>query len=283
MKKPFLTVLIISLICIKISAQVELPRVSPNASISQTLGYTGITITYCRPAVHERDIWGALVPYGKVWRTGANEATTIQFTTDVTIQGNKIPAGRYSLFTIPAEKEWVVILNKTDKQWGAFNYKEADDLIRFKEKPEKGIFTERLQFSFANITETSADVILNWENTQISFKIEIDLSTQMLSKIKEAIAAKPDRWQNYTEGANAAADFNCFLDEALQWSDKAISLNGGHIPYFIKAKVLFKQNKSKEALNNLSRCREVGRTDKNWDSFVSQVDFLEKQIKSKMN
>ncbi len=264
-------------------AQVELPRVSPNASVSETLGYTNISVTYCRPAVRERKIWGGLVPYGEVWRTGANEATTIQFTTDVVVAGNKIPAGRYSLFTIPEEKEWTVILNKTDKQWGAFNYKQTDDLLRFKVSPDKGAFTERLQFSFSNLTDTSADVVLNWENLQVSFKVETDLAPQMLVKIKEAIAAKPDRWQNYTEGANAAADYNCFLEEAVQWTDKAISLNGGYIPYFVKARVLFKQNKFKDALNTLSRCREIGRTDTKWESFVSQVDFLEKQIKSKMN
>jgi hypothetical protein len=283
MKKQLLILLFAGFLCGTLNAQVELPRVSPNANISQTIGYTNVAITYCRPAVHERKIWGGLVPYGEVWRTGANEATTIQFTTDVVIQGNKISAGRYSLFTIPSEKEWTVILNKTDKQWGAFNYKPADDLLRFGVMPAKGVFTERLQFSFSNITDASADVTLNWETLQLSFKVEVDLAPQMLAKIKEAIAAKPDRWQNYTEGANAAADYNFFLDEALQWTDKAISLNGGYIPFFIKARVLFKQNNFKEALNNLSRCREVGRTDKKWDSFVSQVDFLEKQIKSKMN
>jgi hypothetical protein len=283
MKKPLFLFTLLIFICPAVKGQVDLPRISPNASLSETVGYTIITVNYCRPAVKERIIWGGLVPYNQVWRTGANEATTIQFTTDVTVGGNKVPAGRYSLFTIPTEDEWTVILNKTDKQWGAFNYKEAEDLLRFKVKPSKGFFTERLQFSFSNLTDASTYLVLNWENLQISFKIEVDVAGQAYLKIKEAIASKPDRWQNYTEGANFAYENGVYLDEARQWADKAISFGPNYTPYFVKAKVLFKQNKFKEALNTLDKCREVGRTDKNWDTFISQVDLLEKQIKSKMN
>lgn len=266
---------------ISLVAQVELPRLSPNASASQTVGYTNITINYCRPFVHGRKIWGALVPSGQVWRTGANEATTIQFITDVTIEGNKVPAGKYSFFTIPTETEWTVILNKVDKQWGAYNYKQEEDLIRFKVKPEQSSFTENLCYSFSNISDAAASVVIKWENLQVSFKVEVDLNNQVYAKIKEAIAAKPDNWQNYSQAANYAADNNLFGDEPLQWVEKATSLGGGYYPYFVKAKILFKKNKTTDALKALEKCREIGRTDKNWDSFVSQVDFLEKQIKSK--
>ena len=281
MKKLFFPILF--LFAITINAQVDLPRVSPNAIVSQTVGYTNITITYCRPAVHERKIWGDLVPFDKVWRTGANEATTIQFSTDVTVEGNKVPAGRYSLFTIPTETEWTIIFNKTDKQWGAYNYKQDEDFVRFKAKPVKSNFIERLQFSFSDFTDASASVLISWENLQVAFKVETDLFGQAYLKIKEAFAAKPDSWQNYSASANFAADNMVFLDEAIQWADKAVSLGGGYYPYFVKAKLFFKKKYFKDALNTLDKCREIGRTDKNWDSFVSQVDFLEKQIKSNMN
>src|ERR1035437_7342299 len=145
MKKTILFITFLFFAANEITAQVDLPRVSPNAAVFQTIGYTNISIGYCRPAVKEREIWGSLVPYGQVWRTGANEATTIQFNTEILIEGNKIPGGRYSLFTIPNESEWVVILNKIDNQWGAFNYKKNDDFLRFKVKPVPGNFTERLQ------------------------------------------------------------------------------------------------------------------------------------------
>ena len=170
-KTSLFTTFLFFVVC-SINAQVDLPRVSPNAAVSQTIGYTNISIVYCRPSVKEREIWGKLVPYGKVWRTGANEATTIQFTTDVIIEGHKVPGGRYSLFTIPEESEWTVILNKIDNQWGAFNYKETEDLLRFKVKSGQGSFTEHLQFSFANITDSSADLYLNWEKIQISFEVK---------------------------------------------------------------------------------------------------------------
>lgn len=282
MKRISIVFVVLSLFCSAIKAQVELPRLSSNASVSQTVGYTTITINYCKPAVKERKIWGGLVPYNEVWRTGANEATTIQFTTDVTIEGNKVPAGRYSLFTIPTENEWTVILNKVDKQWGAFNYKHEEDFLRFKVKPMQSQYAERLQFSFSNITDAATLILINWEKIQISFKVEIDFVNQVYAKIKEAMAAKPDNWQVFAQSANFAADNDLYANESIDWADKSISLGGGYYPYFVKAKILFKKNKSTEAMKALDKCREVGRTDKNWDSFVSQVDFLEKQIKSNM-
>jgi hypothetical protein len=279
MKAKFLALLLLAVV--NLSAQVELPRVSPNASVSQTVGYTNITINYCRPAVHGRKIWGELVPFDQVWRTGANEATTIQFTTDVYVDGNKVPAGKYSLFTIPTERDWTIIINKVDKQWGAYNYKQEEDLIRFKVKPAESPFAENLCYSFDNLTSSSASIFVRWENLKIAFKVEVDLTSQVYAKIKEAIAAKPDNWQNYSQAANYAAENNLYGDEPLQWIEKAISLGGGYYPYFVKAKLMFKKSNTNEALKALERCREIGRTDKNWDSFVSQVDFLEKQIKSK--
>ena len=113
-------------------AQLELPRVSPKATVSQTVGLTDVTITYCRPSVRGRTIWGGLVPYDEVWRTGANEATTITFTDDVTIDGNKLPAGTYGLFTVPGKDEWTVVFNKGAKQWGAYEYKQDQDALRIK-------------------------------------------------------------------------------------------------------------------------------------------------------
>ncbi|KAF0148396.1 MAG: hypothetical protein FD143_2881 [Ignavibacteria bacterium] len=274
-------IILLLFMAINIIAQVELPRLSPNASVSQTVGLTSITINYCRPAVHGRNIWGGLVPFNKVWRTGANEATTIQFTTDVTIEGNKVPAGKYSLFTIPTETEWTIILNKVDKQWGAYNYKQESDLLRFSVKPKQGSLVENLCFSVDNVANSSASIVMRWENLEVAFKVEVDLASQVYAKIKEAFAAKPDSWQNYTQAANYAAENNLYGDEPFDWIEKAISLNGGYFPYFVKAKLYNKNNKTTDALKALDKCREIGRTDKNWDSFVSQVDFLEKQIKSK--
>ncbi|MDF1611613.1 DUF2911 domain-containing protein [Stygiobacter electus] len=279
--KKILSVLFLT--TITIFAQVELPRLSPNASVNQKIGYTNITVEYCRPSVHNRKIWGDLVPYNKVWRTGANEATTIQFSTDVTVDGNKIPAGRYSLFTIPDVKEWTIIFNKVDKQWGAFNYKEDQDFIRFKVTPKENEFVESLIFYFSDITQNSVLLNIAWEKIKVSFKIEIDVLTQAYQKVKEGLAnAKADDWQSYASSANYFADNNVYLDDALIWIDKAISIGDNYYPFFVKAKILFKQNKFKDALNYINKTREVGRKDKNYEFFVAQVDMLEKLIKEKM-
>jgi len=281
MKKILLTILLA--ISSQIFSQIDLPRLSPKAAVSQTIGYTEISVEYSRPSVHGRKIWGDLVPYNKVWRTGANEATVIQFTTDVSINGNKIPAGRYSLFTIPNEKEWTIIFNKVDKQWGAFNYKEDQDLIRFNVTPTQNEFVESLIYYFSDITSNSVLLNIAWEKLKVSFKIEVDVLSQAYQKIKEGLAnAKADDWQSFSAAANFAADNNVYLDEALTWIDKAISMGDNYYPYFVKAKILFKQNKFKEALNFINKTREAGRKDKNYEFFVAQVDILEKEIKAKL-
>lgn len=286
MGRQFWILLILLAAASNISAQIGkdeiFPRLSPNASVSQSLGYTTIIINYCRPAVLERKIWGALVPFNQVWRTGANEATTIQFTTDVIIGGAKVAAGRYSLFTIPAENEWTIILNKVDDQWGAFLYNPKDDLLRFKVKPEKATYFERLQFSFSHITDNSVTVDINWESLQISFRIEIDLAGQAFTKIKEILATKPGDAKIYYKSAEYAADHDFLLNEALQWADKAISIEPSFYAHFIKAKILFKQTKFIEAQRALDKCREAGRNDKDIESYSALIDMLENQIKAKI-
>ncbi len=284
MKSNFSVLIILLIFAVTYKAQSDefLPRPSPSASVSQTIGYTAITINYCRPGVKGRKILGDIVPYNKIWRTGANESTTIHFTTDVVVEENKVPAGIYSLFTIPSENDWTVILNKSYKNWGTI-YNESEDLLRLKVKSSKGNFTERLQFSFSEITDSSVNVLLDWDDFQIRFKVEIDLTEQFYQKVKEKIAIRPDDWSIYANAAQYSADHEFLLKEALIWIDRAISINKVYTAFYIKAKVLFKMDKFTEALRNIDKCREIGRTDKNWDSFVSQVDFLEKQIKSKMN
>lgn len=151
------------------------PRVSPKAGVMQTVGITDINISYSRPGVKNRKIWGELVPYNKVWRAGADEATKFTFSTDVTIEGKKLSSGSYSFFVIPTEKEWTVIFNKTADQWGAFEYNEAQDALRFKVKPVSGQFKEWLYYSFSDMKSNSAVISLVWEKLRIPFKIEVSV------------------------------------------------------------------------------------------------------------
>lgn len=147
-------------------------RVSPKAEIMQVVGLTKVTVSYSRPGVKGRKIWGNLVPYAKVWRAGADEATKISFSADVTIEGKKLTAGSYSFFVIPNKKEWIVIFNKVSDQWGAFTYNEAEDAIRLKIKPKTAEFEEWLKYEITKTGDYSANLCLHWEKQKITLKLE---------------------------------------------------------------------------------------------------------------
>jgi len=151
-------------------------RVSPKAEVMQVVGLTKATISYSRPGVKGRKIWGALVPYDKVWRAGADEATKITFTTDVKIEGKKLSAGSYSFFVIPAKKEWIIIFNKVADQWGAFEYNEAEDALRLKVKPKAGEFEEWLKYEFTKTGDYSANIYLIWEKQKVVLKLETKIN-----------------------------------------------------------------------------------------------------------
>lgn len=150
-------------------------RISPKAEVMQTVGFTDIRIIYSRPGIKGRTIWGKLVPYDAVWRAGANEATKITFSTDVTVEGKKLKKGSYSFFAIPGKNEWTLIFNKVADQWGAFEYNESDDALRVKVKTEKAIWQEWLSYTINKATDTSAVIRLEWEKIKIPFKIEVKL------------------------------------------------------------------------------------------------------------
>src|SRR5258705_11155823 len=180
-------------------SQVRVPRPSQKASVMQTIGVTDVTITYSRPGVKGRKIWGdptpaqtsakgeatlddqnerpkdaVIVPYGHVWRTGANEATMFVVTDDVLINGQKLPAGSYSLHTIPNKEEWTIVFNGTSNQWGSFNYDTAKDTLRVKVKPQTVADNQEwLMYSFDPLTDNSAQVNIRWEKMKVPFTVEV--------------------------------------------------------------------------------------------------------------
>lgn len=150
-------------------------RISPKAEIMQQIGFTDVRIVYSRPGVKGRTIWGKLVPYDAVWRAGANEATKITFSTDVTIEGKKLKKGSYSFFTIPGKNEWTIIFNKVADQWGAFEYNESEDALRVKVKTEENNWQEWLSYTIFKTSDTTAVIRLEWEKLKIPFKVEVKL------------------------------------------------------------------------------------------------------------
>lgn len=152
----------------------EAPRPSPNAFVGLQIGSTRVMVAYGSPGVKERTIFGSLVSYGNVWRTGANEATTITFTDDVLVEGHDVPAGTYSLFTIPGQEAWIVILNTKNNLWGSQDYLAGDDVLRITCTPQEAEKRERLTFYFEDIDPDafSASLALHWDTVKVSFKIE---------------------------------------------------------------------------------------------------------------
>ncbi|HNJ72657.1 MAG TPA: DUF2911 domain-containing protein, partial [bacterium] len=188
--------------------QISTPRPSPRATVSQTVGVTEMTVSYHRPGVKGRTIWGELVPYGQVWRAGANESTTISFSDDVTIEGQKIPAGLYGIQMIPEANEWIVILTKDAKLWGSFNYKPENDAVRIKVKPTSAEMTERLRYSFEDVNDNSTVLTMQWEKLKIAFKIETDTPNLTFTKARAAM-----NWSGLMQAAAYCLDNNTNLDE----------------------------------------------------------------------
>lgn len=264
----FVSIAIVSFLVASVeisNAQLKLPRPSPKASVTQTIGVTDITISYFRPGVKGRKIWGdppvgttqgestldnqnqrpegaAIVPYGRLWRTGANDATQFIVTDDVLINGQPLPAGEYSLHTIPGKDEWTVVLNGTANQWGSFNYDAKKDLLRVKAKPQAlRDNQEWMSFTIEPATDNTAIVNLRWEKVQVPFTVEVkDVVATTLAKARAAVAAaKADDWGIPFNAANYA-NTNKSADDAAKW-------------YAQSLKAAEEQLKAKETFQGLQR------------------------------
>ena len=166
-------------------ATLTLPDASPAATVSQTVGLTDITIAYHRPAVNKRKIWGELVPYDEVWRAGANENTTITFSSSAFAVGGKtLAAGTYGLHMIPTEKDWTVIFSNMSTAWGSFSYDQKEDAVRFTVTPKPADFEERLEYRFEDPTDNGATVVLQWEKLAVSFPITVDSKAVVFASIE---------------------------------------------------------------------------------------------------
>lgn len=200
------------------------PRPSPKASLMQSVGITDITINYNRPGVKGRAIWGALVPYDKVWRTGANEATTIEFSDDVWINGNKLTKGLYSIHTIPTTSQWTVIFNSVAEQWGSYSYDAAKDALRIQVTPEAADHREWMTFEIPEMTTDTAKVVLRWEKLAVPFTIDTKSTERTLAGFRSAM--QPD-WRTPYMAANFAFENKGVATDAemMQWLDQSLKIN----------------------------------------------------------
>lgn len=229
------------------------PRPSPDANVSQYVGVTKITIDYSCPAVKGRTIWGELVPYGKVWRTGANEVTSITFDDAVRINGNELAAGTYGIHTIPNQNEWEIIFSKDTKVDGGSGYDETKDALRIKVTPESNQFTERMTFTFSEMTENSTKVNLLWEKIKVSFSVEVETQQLTLEKAR-----------NYFKSGElmAAASYclqnNINLDEGYKWIQASTMIDENYFSTRLLAQYLAKRDQKSEAITTMERAIEMG-------------------------
>ncbi|WP_210464955.1 DUF2911 domain-containing protein [Rufibacter roseolus] len=253
----------------------KLPQASPRANLTYTIGVTDITINYGAPGVKNREIWGKLVPYGKVWRAGANEATTIKFSTEVQIAQEKIPAGTYTLFVLPTDStNWSLILSKQKGLWGTDGYDQSQDMVRIPFSPQWSVFHETLQYSVQDITPNSGRLSLNWANKQLVIPIKVDAHNQTLKLIKDSLSsAKPTDWAILAQAVGYLLQQNSDHEQALEWINKSINIEENFFNTWLKAKLLAQKHEYAEALELNKKAQKLGRLSK--ESYQAYADEIE--------
>jgi len=225
----------------------NLPQASPSASVSQTVGMTDITISYHRPAVNQRKVWGELVPYGLPWRAGANENTTITFSSPVTAGGKPLAAGTYGLHMIPTASDWTVAFSNQSHAWGSFSYDPKEDALRITVKPRPAEFEERLSYRFVDPTNDGVTAVLHWEKLEVPIAIGVDTKAVALANIKDQLRGLPRfSWQGWNQAANWALR-NDQVDQGIEWADASLGLNQNFQNLRTKAALLEKKGDAKTA------------------------------------
>ncbi|MEM8889830.1 MAG: DUF2911 domain-containing protein [Bacteroidota bacterium] len=269
MKKTYLSILL-SLLAHSLSAQYQIgiiPRQSPDKGVYQKIGYTEVEIRYGSPAVKDRQIWGGIVPYGEVWRAGANYATSIHFASPVSINGSRLDSGSYTFFLIPREQDsWTAIFNKVAQQWGAFSYDPSEDALRLEVRARRSPFkTENLTYSITQTGFKFGSIMLHWEFMEVEVPFETNYLTAFEQEVESRAKKQPDyiQWIPYLQGAEHLVQIEEAIPLAKVWINKAEKIMQaneewnaqfypkpyveGHL-YWIKAQILATEEKYADAI-----------------------------------
>ena len=239
----------------------NLPDVSQAAEVKQRIALTDITIKYHRPLVNGRKIWGGLVPYGKVWRAGANENTTIDFSDAVSVEGKPLPKGTYGLHMIPNQDSWTIIFSKTNTAWGSYSYDQKEDALRVDVKPRPlAENKEALEFDFEDLKPISTAVTLKWAKLGVPFTVSINDADQTLENIRAQLKGRGQfTWQALDEGAQFCLTRKVNLDEALHWADASIQNEERFENLSTKADILKALNRPDEAKTAWNHALEIAK------------------------
>ena len=264
---------------------VDFPAASPSCTIKQRVGLTDIEIAYSRPSMKGRVIFGGIVPFGQVWRTGANASTKISFSTPVKLNGLDVPAGQYALYTIPGEDQWTVIISKNTELFGAFGYSETNELVRFKVAPVtlSGTIIETFTIEFNRIRDESAVINLVWDKTVVPIKLELEVTSKVVAQIEAAMAAPEKKSDGfYFQAATFYFNHDLDLKKALGWLDAGLA-DKPRIAYellHLKAQILAKQGDKDGAMTAAKESSSLAvKAEGPGSSFVKMNDDIISSLK----
>lgn len=230
------------------SIVLTLPEISQHSVLTQRIGITDITINYHRPLVNGRKVFGGLVPYGQVWRAGADQNTTISFTDPVTIEGKPLARGTYGLHMIPGESEWTIIFSNNYTSWGSFSYDQKEDALRLTVKPQPGEFHEALAYDFDDMKPDSAQVTLRWEKIAVAFHVGVNVNEIVTQSIKNELRNTGGfTWMGYDDAATYLLESKGDLKQALNYADQAIQNEERFDDLLTKSRILDAMGKKDEA------------------------------------
>lgn len=261
-----------------LSAQAVMPQKSPKSTVSYGIGGTQIAIEYSSPAVRDREVWGNIVPFDQVWRAGANDATTISFSTDVVVEGQKLAAGKYAFFLIPKEDgKWTAIFNKKTDQWGAYDYKEEEDVLRV-EIPtnDSKVVEERLSYSIVDQDIDAGYIRMSWEKMRAYVRFRVDV----MANWEAAVAAveEKDRANTYVAAADYLMTSKDYYDKALEMVGKSIEIQPSPRNYWMKAQVHAAKAEVAEAVASANKALELGNANPEDRFFKSNKANIEKKL-----
>jgi len=264
-----------------IKAQLNLPQTSPKATVFQTVGITDIKIDYHKPSVKGRIIWGNVVPFDSIWRTGANEATAISFSSDVMIEGKPLAAGKYALYTIPGKEDWTIIFNKKKDLAGPYNYDKTFDILRVKVKPLANEMTESLLFHISDVTLSACTINLEWEKVRIPIKVSIETDAKYMAYIKDLIHSEPDDAALYRAGAEYTLMSGLHQDIGVQWAEMAINYKPDYEAYWLRGNLRAKLGKYEDAIDDLNRGLAAAKNDKDYAEIKPEFEKKIAEFKNK--
>jgi Protein of unknown function (DUF2911) len=239
------------------ATELVLPELSQHGVVTQTIGISIVTIDYHRPLAGGREIFGKVVPYGKVWRAGANENSTIAFSDDVSVEGKPLAAGKYGLHMIPDKEQWMIIFSKNSTSWGSFSYDEKEDALRVTVKPRPAETEDALIYTFDDVKDDSALTTLRWDKTAVPFRVTVDVKALTFKSIQKQLRNVGGfTWAGYDEAGQWCLDNNYQLEQGLKWEDTSIQNEERFENLETKSRILDAMGKKDEAAKTLSAALE---------------------------